>query len=316
MRLVLLMLIAAFLTFPAKARDKENHCDWKGGIAAERLAKSDAALYGLKDERTKAAVKKHLPFGKPKRVDGKRGKNEVILAGPFFVVRYDKDLRIPLWTAHHLTKAEKRRDSFRSDPRLDPDERSFCSDYEETVFDQGHMVSNADLDWIDTQAGYSLGMDHSFLMTNMTPQHCEFNRGPWVVLEDLSRQWAALAPDTWIVAGVIIDEDGVPGRDPDASVRRMKNHIGIESVAIPSHQYRIIIQKDGAGWKTLSFILPNDETMVTNAKRLEYLQDHIRTLDEISAMSGLRFLQGKTVTEGSALWPHGDKVQTVITSRC
>jgi len=331
--LLLINLPAVALAAPAKARERENLCTWAPGITPERIAKSDSALHGLKDARSKAAVKEHMPFGRPKRVDEQRSRNEIQLTGPFFVIHYDKDLRVPLWTAHRLTKqlavlspkthpdqAEERRKSFRSDPRLDPDERSFCSDYKEKVFDQGHMVPNGDLDWIDADTGYSLGMDHSFLMTNMTPQHCEFNRGPWLVLEDLTRKWAMAAPDdapeTWVIAGTIFDRDASLGRDPDAAAKRMTNHIGISSVAIPSHQYRIVIQKDGAKWKTLSFVLPNDETRVTNDQRLDYLGSHIRTLDDIAVMSGLRFLNGKTVTEATALWPFSGKPQTVLTANC
>ena len=329
---VAMSIVGALHTFPTFAdevRGKENLCIWKSGINAERLAKSDAALYALKDVRVKSALKKHLPFGKPKRITGGRGKNEIVLAGPYFVIHYDKDLRSPLWTAHHLTKeqaalapkihptrAEERRDSFRSDPRLDPDERAFCSDYKEKTFDQGHMVPNADIDWIDIEAGYSIGMDHSFLMSNMTPQHCEFNRGPWLVLEDLGRKWAGNAPETWIISGTVFDADGNAGRDADGDAKRMENHIGIESVAIPTHQYKILVRKDGTKWSTLSFIIPNDETMVSNAQRLGYLSDHIQTLDDIAVASGLRFLNGKTVVEGTALWPHTGKLQSVLTGRC
>ena len=217
-------------------------------------------------------------------------------------------------------QAEKRRDSFRSDPRLAPDARSFCSDYKETTFDQGHMVPNADLDWINPAAGYSVSMDHSFLMSNMTPQHCEFNRGPWQVLEGLIRKWAIAAPeaapDTWIITGAIYDRDGTPGRDSDAAALRMANEIGIRAVAVPSHQYKIVIQRTGNGWKTLSFILANDETLISSNQRKSTLQDAVKTLDDTAERSGLRFLQGKTVVEATDLWPFTGSMPALLTRNC
>lgn len=329
-RVLSLVTILVLAGTSVQARDKESDCDWHVGITETRIDQSDAALYAIKgDSRRNGAIAKHLPFGRPKHVGHFSRSNEFLLTGPYFVVRYDADLRAPLWTAHRLTreeaalsrkthpgKAEKRKNSFRSDPRLEPDERAFCSDFKEPVFDQGHMVPNADLDWIDPNIGYSLGMDHSFLMSNMTAQHCEFNRGPWWVLEDLTRKWAANAAETWIVAGTIFDWDGELGRDPDVSVERMKNHIGISAVAVPSHLYRIIIQRDGNNWKTLSFILPNDETLITNDQRIPYLEDKIVTLAEIESMSGLRFLNDKTVSQASSLWPFAGCPKAVMTWQC
>ncbi len=327
-----LVMILATAAIPVQARDKEKDCDWKtgSGITEARMDQSDAALYAIEgDSRRDAAIAKHLPFGRPKHVGGFSQNNEFLLTGPFFVVRYDADLRAPLWTAHRLTreeaaltpkthpeKAEVRKESFRSDRRLKPYERAFCTDFEEPIFDRGHMVSNADLDWIDPSTGYSLGMDHSYLLSNMTAQHCEFNRGPWLVLEDLTRKWAANAANTWIIAGTIFDRDGIPGRDPDKLVKRMVNHVGVSAVAVPSHQYRIVIQRDGDDWKSLSFVLPNDETLITNDQRISYLEDKIATLAEIEAMSGLRFLNGRIVSQASSLWPFSGRLQAVLTSQC
>jgi len=315
----------------AVAREKEKHCTWKEGISPERLAASDAALYALRDPRMAEAMKEHLPFGKPKRVDGKRGSGEVLLGGPYFLLHYDNDLRAPIWTAHHLTreeaaisprkspqKAEKRRDSFRSDPRLAPDGRSFCSDYEEKVYDQGHMVPNADLDWIEPAIGHSVGMDHSFLMSNMTPQHCEFNRGIWQVLEGMVRKWASAedAPDTWIITGAIYDRDGTPGRDKDAGALRMVNRLGIRSVAVPSHQYKIIVQRVPSGLRSLSFVLANDERLITSDERKGTLEGAIRTLDQIAELSGLRFLHGESVSESSKLWAYAGGMPALLTRNC
>ena len=59
-------------------------------------------------------------------------------------------LRIPIWVAYELTKSDAKKhlvrlDCFRKDPRLDDEVASVCSDYDEPIFDRGHMIPNADL---------------------------------------------------------------------------------------------------------------------------------------------------------------------------
>jgi DNA/RNA endonuclease G (NUC1) len=58
---------------------------------------------------------------------------------------YDDDLRIPIWVAYELTKSDAKKhlvrlDCFRKDPRLDDEVASVCADYDEPIFDRGHMI--------------------------------------------------------------------------------------------------------------------------------------------------------------------------------
>ena len=68
--------------------------------------------------------------------------------------------------------------------------RSPCRDYDEPILEQGLMVPYANVDSVTAGMRTSLGMDHSFLMSNMTRQHCAFNSGSWMALENLVRHWA------------------------------------------------------------------------------------------------------------------------------
>jgi endonuclease G len=214
-----------------------------------------------------------------------------LLAQPHFVIWYDTDLRAVRWTAHHLTRfeaavnptkgheetndveddGEARRDSFRSDPRLDPAQQSTCRDYKEPIFDQGHMVPNAEVDFMTPGIPHALGMDQSFLLSNMTPQHCALNRGPWWVLEDLIRDWATQADDTWIVTGAVYDRDGTPGRDPDSAAWCMKGQDAQRRVAIPSAQYKIVARWGAGQWQTVTVLLPNTDRLVTKSEMDGYL---------------------------------------------
>jgi len=299
-----------------EAGTKEAYCTWHKSVTEERINAADALLLSAsrpsQREAIKESIDEHLPFGFP--VHG-AATNEHLLAQPDFLIWYDNDLRTPLWTAHHLTSSEavikrKREESFRSDPRLKHAwTRSECADYKEGIFDQGHMVPRADMNHSES------AMDHSFLMTNMSPQHCAFNRGVWQVLESLGRRWASKANDTWIIAGAIYDRDGKPGRDPDQVAWRMQGERGVR-VGIPSHFYKVFVRKTDSGWDTLSFILPNTDTFIENEKLKTYLEQHIFSLSEISKKSGFIFLDGQLIHESNALWNFSGSMPGQLTSRC
>jgi DNA/RNA endonuclease G (NUC1) len=239
---------------------------------------------------------------------------EKLLAQEHYLVWYDSDLRTPLWTASLLTKSDiakklTRKDSFRSDPRLTDAEKSECADYKEPIFDQGHMVPNGDMTRGNT------AMDNSFLMSNMTPQHCAFNRGVWQVLESRVRDWASQVDKTWVITGVILDRKKPIGRDPDADAWKMNGKKG-RRVAIPSAQYKIIVREVPGGYETLSIMLPNNDTKHAKTKIPKVIAGSVTTLDAIAQRSGFRFLHSAQVEEESAPWPHPKKWAGPLTAKC
>lgn len=312
-------LAAAFVCSSAHAqeRDKEPYCRWdeEEGINAARLAVSDALLLEAETADAAAALREHLPTGMPARV-GAPGQNEQLLAQEHFLTWYDDDLRSPLWVAYHFPAIEAddqlgRLDSFRSDPRLREENRSDCADYSEPIFDQGHMVPRAAMN----RSGAA--MDATFLMSNMTPQHCAFNRGPWQVLESIvRREWAGSQAHSWVVAGTVYDRNGDLVRDDDSAAWRMDGRRG-RRVAIPSAQYMIVLRLGNSGFETLSFNLPNTDELISNDAVLEYLANHITTLDQIGQVTGFRFFEGLVVNESTSLWDTSDQFRpSVLTSRC
>ena len=68
-----------------------------------------------------------------------------------FTLLHDDDLRTALWVSYRLfetdieegAEAEARVDCFRKDPRLT--DGASKSDYDEPIFDQGHMANDADM---------------------------------------------------------------------------------------------------------------------------------------------------------------------------
>jgi len=305
-------VLVFLLSLPAEARTKEPHCTWKG-VTEERLDESDAALLIAEDPQVPELVKRHLPFGMPVKSGDEAG--ERLLAQEHYLIWYDVDLRAPLWTAHRLTKSEisvtrKRADSFRSDPRLGAGERSECADYKEPIFDQGHMVPNGDMTRSDA------AMDQTFLMSNMSPQHCAFNRGVWQVLESRIRTWALEADaDVWVITGSIFDREPPLGRDADADAWRMNGGKG-RRVAIPSAQYKIVVRGSPGGYQALSILMPNNDTVHAKTKIPKYIAGHVTTLGGLAQQSGFRFLQGAQVTEVPTLWPSKKAWAGPLTAAC
>ena len=129
---------------------------------------------------------------------------------------------------------------------------------------------------------------NSFVMSNMTPQFCQFNRGVWQILESLVRKWAIENGTVYVISGSLFDwnKDGKP--DERQSIRRMKSRNGKQRVAIPSAFYKVLLHQNPDGTVlTLAFILPNDQTDLDGAAAVKYLADHIRSIKEVEEASGM-----------------------------
>ena len=115
----------------------------------------------------KAAIAEHLPWGVP--TEPTSADHERLLVQRDYVIDYDSDLRIPIWVGYQLDSSRlaksKRIDCFRRDPRLNADDASKLSDYDEPIFDQGHLANNADM------TSSRLAVINSFVLSNMTPQY-------------------------------------------------------------------------------------------------------------------------------------------------
>jgi DNA/RNA endonuclease G (NUC1) len=246
-------------------------------FAAAERANEQAA------EMSASVIARHFPFGIPKPPSNAR--NEIILVQLEWVTWYDSDLRIPIWVGYQLNRADatarfvERKDCFRRDRRLSDEIASFCVDYNEPLFDRGHMVPANDAKRSET------AMDNSFLFSNMTPQYGEFNRRIWEHLESKVHRWAEDV-GLYVVTGAVFDRNKDGRRDNDSEAMRMKPS---GRVAVPSHFYKIVlhIRTDGK-LDTISFLLPHDTQ--THPDRDGYLNSKIVSIDAIEKLTGINFL--------------------------
>lgn len=250
-------------------------------VSQQKVANADALLH-LDDSEKAEAEARHLLGGRP--IPPADATNELMLHQLEWITWYDDDLRVPLWVAYELTRADAsvqrtRKNCFRKDPRLPDDVASVCEDYEEPIFDRGHLVPSADL--LRTE----LAMINSFVFSNMAPQHDRFNQGIWARLESKVRAWARVADGIYVVTGAVFDKDGDGQRDADedADVVAPTNR-----VAIPTHFYKIVLHVRPSGFiDTISILLPHLDQNVGNTNN--YLFKHITTIDEIEALTGIDF---------------------------
>ncbi|MDF1629106.1 MAG: DNA/RNA non-specific endonuclease [Alcanivoracaceae bacterium] len=309
---IVLALACLHLSVASFAREKEAYCAWDTDITEDFIEAVDSRLPSNRSQEAAQIIADNLPFPIPS--SNIRTNNEEILVQPHFITWYDKDLRAPLWVAYRLTADDindgvTRSDSFRSDPRLDYWERSDCADYKEDIFDQGHMVPSADMKRSEE------AMATTFLMSNMTAQHCQFNRGPWQVLEELTRRWADSHGEVWVIAGTLFDRYGDQSRDADQVAWRMTGKRGTR-VAIPSHQYRIIVRKEAEQTEAISFLLSNDDSEVSNDSMRDYLAASITTLEHIADRSGISFDEALTAIEATDLWAFPGRMPKSLAYNC
>jgi endonuclease G len=222
-----------------------------------------------------------LPHGVP--VFG-RGNTTLECHGGYALL-HDNNAKIAIWAAWTLTPQESvgcvaRTDAFVADAALPKGQRAEVADYNKSGFDKGHMVPDGDLSW-DQQVEYE-----SFLMSNMSPQYPNLNRGAWKNLEASTRAWAHQRGHSLTVySGNIY---------PQGSTRT----IGAGRVVVPERLYKIVV--DDATGEVLAFIFPNVERQDLDLKA------KLVSVAEVEAQTGVSFPLPKGADKTAAakdVWP-------------
>lgn len=165
-----------------------------------------------------------------------------------YTLSYDTMYRQAEWVAYRLTRAEleegkaKRSNSFRSDPQVLSHgwPAASDSDYKRSGFDRGHLLPSAD------RCGSSQENRATFLLSNISPQRPELNRGVWRLLEEQVRRWV-LRCDTLYV---------VTGSDLTGSLPRIRGGIGV-----PEQFFKAILLYRDSVCQAIAFLVPNEERL-------------------------------------------------------
>lgn len=111
-----------------------------------------------------------------------------VLIGRYFTIGYSWYFRQAKWVLEivnpnaHFEWEVERKDNFRADIRLPRRFRAGLKAYKGAGYDRGHLVGSANQDELAIQNS------ETFLLSNMSPQAPEFNRGMWRSLESAIRK--------------------------------------------------------------------------------------------------------------------------------
>jgi endonuclease G len=144
----------------------------------------------------------------------------------------------------------ERIDAFRPDYRIPEIFRADLVDYEHSGYDRGHLIASAN------QIETALQNSETFLLSNMSPQAPQFNRGIWKELEQDIRELDADPKiyETYVICGPVFDFM--------VSVKTIgsKDDNGV-SLPIPNAYFKSILTENNRGsLKMWSFIIPNEDT--------------------------------------------------------
>lgn len=187
-----------------------------------------------------------------------------------FTLCYRETYEQSEWVAYTLTREKLnsvtgRTNDFRSDTKITTGS-AVPKDYTKSGFDRGHLAPAADMEW-------SIESVHdSFLMSNMSPQTPQFNRGMWKLLEEKVREWVQLYGKVFIVTGPVLEKDS-----------SKYNFIGDNKVSVPEFYYKVLLSlKDDNSVSAIGFILPN-------RKCEGVISDYAVSVDEVEQRTGLDF---------------------------
>jgi len=211
-----------------------------------------------------ADCSKELPHGLPKFDKA----NSLIKCNSGYALQHDNDAKIASWAGWTIEPEEAigcipRVDAFVADVSLPKEQRAEPDDYAKSGYDKGHMVPDADL-------SYSLRTEQeSFLMSNMSPQLPNLNRGIWKHLEASTRAWAWNRKHKITVYSGNVYKIGT------------SKTIGKNKVIVPDHLFKIVV--DNETKEVLAFMFPQIERQEID------LQKKLTSVATIESLTGVIF---------------------------
>lgn len=218
-----------------------------------------------------------VPYGIPKTE--KQDVTQICRRAYF--LQHDNKAKIPQWVAYvltpeHATGCEKRLSAFKSDRSLPIGQRAELSDYAKSGYDTGHIANSADMSWDQDVAR------ESFILSNMTPQLPEFNRGIWKKLEDQTRAWALGRQTTILIyAGPIYN-------------RVQDKTIGKNMVTVPNGFYKILVDTESG--EVLVFKFAHEAGSGS-------LNKYLSSIAQVQKETGIVFPMPKKVVKSTTIWP-------------
>ena len=184
----------------------------------------------------------------------------------YYILSYNEANEQANWVYYTLTDSmvlnsgEERSNNFKVDTKVFT-KSAKSTDYTNSGYDRGHLCPAGDM-------GFDpVAMKESFLMSNISPQAPEFNRGIWKELETQVRNWAKVEHRLYVVTGPVFKNN--------------KGSIGKEKVLVPGYFFKIIYDPTDEP-KLIAFVFPNE-------KSDRPLTDYVLSVDEAEKLTGFDF---------------------------
>lgn len=174
-----------------------------------------------------------------------------------YVLSYDRRNRVAHWVFEHLTAegvkssagVDRSKCDFKPDESIHPFFRSQNSDYKGSGFDRGHLAA---------AGNHKSHQEHcvqTFYLTNMAPQvGSGFNRDSWNRLEKYVRKLTKTYTNVYVCTGPLY----LPKKEADGKAYVKYQVIGNNSVAVPTHFYKVVVCETPTGQLELeSYLMPN-----------------------------------------------------------
>lgn len=207
-----------------------------------------------------------------------------ILYNRHYTIGYSYYFRQAKWALEVIDSGKvdiERIDNFRPDYRIPPAFRADLADYRASGYDRGHLVASANQNELELQNS------ETFLLSNMSPQHPDLNRGIWRELESAIRTLDAMDDiwETYVICGPIFYFD-----KPVESIGTHDDN-GV-SIPIPNAYFKSVLTEDRKGdLKMWSFLLNNE----VSDKSLDEFLVPTEKIEKLSGIYLWNLLQGEKI---------------------
>lgn len=207
-----------------------------------------------------------------------------ILVNRHYVIGYSYYFRQAKWALEIIDPDNlglTRLDNFRPDFRVPAMFRADLVDYRGSGFDRGHLVASAN------QRETELQNSETFLLSNMSPQASQFNRGIWKELETEVRRLDAKERilETYVICGPVFYFD-----QPVQSIGTNDNNE--VSIPIPNAYFKSVLAENDRGTLNMwSFLLPNEPT----AEPIESFRVPTTKIEQYTGIELWNRLQGRKI---------------------
>lgn len=266
---LIVIILGALATFIGKGTFFDTEATEATEVAAEKPAKKTKSAKPVSSAKTSSSSKTDASSKQQNTFDftPKMKADGIRLERTAYTLLYNKELRLPLWVAWHLTKNHTTGNNKREGLKFMEDEdvptpRATNMDYVNSGYDRGHMCPSGDNKWSEK------AQLESFLYTNCCPQLHTLNAGDWEELESKCRYWARKYGDIYIVCGPVL-------------MNKKHKTIGKSKVVVPEAFYKVVLCMQGTP-KGIGFIYRNN---LSNKKMSSY----VNTIDDVERITGIDF---------------------------